>query len=410
MKRQNWIIDALLYLLAIIVVFGVVGWLAVLAVTLNVAVIFAVFAFGNPIIMVRRRFLSTFLLEHLSALTRLGLPVNDALTAFSDRFPAGMRHDVDEVQDGLMRGLLVGDALGRVPARMGKLIHLSPFSRLVSPAEAETLRVGEMSGDLHGAVRLVLQERERSTELRALLVMSFLYPLWLCTVMVAMLWPLCTYIMPRMIRMMEELSVSIPTLTRLTADSGDLVFKNLHWVVLGLLAAAVAIRLFPRRPHLRDEPFQPLRYVMGLHFFLKSSRNRMLAEFCREMAMLLRVGTSPHRALSVLSDGTLNPWLRDRVCRAAELCEHGASLSDALDQARVDSRSAWFARAAGNGRDLAGSFDCLADAYRDRSSMMGTTFARLLPPTLVLATGCVVCVLVVGFFLPILQLVGALLE
>ena len=134
----------------------------------------------------------------------------------------------------------------------------------------------------------------------------------------------------------------------------------------------------------------------------------MLAEFCTELAMLIRVGSPAHRALRLLADGTMNPWLRDRIRSAADLCEKGESLSVALDKAGLDRRAAWIGRAANNQTELADALGQLAEDYRGRISWGIALGGRILPPLLILGIGCVVGFVVISLFMPLVKLANAL--
>jgi type II secretory pathway component PulF len=115
-----------------------------------------------------------------------------------------------------------------------------------------------------------------------------------------------------------------------------------------------------------------------------------------------------HRALRLLADGTLNPWFRDRVRKAADLCEQGVPLADALDQVGLDRRAAWFARGAANAPDLSEALARLAEDCRTQTSWAAAVAGRLLPPVVVLCIGIVVGTTVLSLFLPLIKLMNSL--
>ena len=127
--------------------------------------------FANWFRKVRRSLLSAFLMEYFGALVKLRLPLTQGIGSCSKMLSRGSRRDLSDVEQNLAEGMLIGDALASVPRRrksvvgraLRKLESWQPFpqSRLITAAEAETLRIGEMSGNLAGAFKLVLGRRRR---------------------------------------------------------------------------------------------------------------------------------------------------------------------------------------------------------------------------------------------------------
>ncbi len=381
-------------------------------------------AFGNPIVAVRRRLFSTFLLEHILALTRLELPLQTSLSAFVSGISRGSRRDIEDLEQGLIKeGLLLGDALARVPRPyrdwFGWFVHLrprigpTPAKRLVTSSEAEVLRIGEMSGDLRRAIEVVLAERGRFADLKRSLYFAFLYPAQVLIIAGGIFSGILTYIMPKFRKMSYEMDVSLPAMTQNLTAFADFARNYWYWLVLFIIFLSSAfmrgrnlLRPLGRGSRTVSDFVQRLLYLVP--FIHASMRRALLAEFCRELAMLLRVGTPAHRALQVISEGTMNPWFRDRVRRAAELCEQGVDLGAALDQARLDRRTGWFGGTSASNADLAEALHRLSEDYTSRIVWTTSVAARLVPPMIILCLGIFVGFAVIGLFLPLVKLMGSI--
>ena len=213
--------------------------------------------------------------------------------------------------------------------------------------------------------------------------------------------------------MFEELDVTLPRFTQYLMASAR-VFARFGFLVPGLILLAIPFFYWPsswgRAMTRVERGFGEFlqRLVYFIPFMHGSLRRAHLAEFCRELGMLLRVGTPAPRAFRVIADGTMNPWFRDRVRRAAELCEGGVNLADALDRARLDHRVGWFARAAGTTGDLATGLYELGEDYAARTSWAISVAARLIPPMLILGVGFIVAWVVVALLLPLVSLMNAM--
>ncbi len=384
---------------------------------LTIAWIAAALLLIHALLAARRRMFSTFLLEHIRALTRLNLPLTNGLGQSSQRLSHGRQEALLLVTEGLAEGRLVGDALASVAIesdrRLGRWARFWPSRKLVSAAEAEVLRVGEISGNLPDALDLVVQERRRFAELRGQLVAEFVYPLVLAMALSGLFALLVLVVLPRYAQIFTEMDVPLPALSQH-------VMNMRHWAAIHLWILPIALlflfigfglRHSLRRPFLRGagRTLAPwVRAAYAIPFYQRSMRRAQLREFCRELAMLLRVGTPAHRALRVIAEGTLNPWFRERVRHAADLAERGVALGDAMDQAGVDRRAAWFARSLADRADLSEGLMRLGDDYGANFSWFASVAARTAPPMAIIAIGVLVACVVIGLYLPILKIMNSL--
>jgi type IV pilus assembly protein PilC len=384
-----------------------------------VAAVFLYATLGPPI---RRKLLSAFLLEYFGAMVKVRLPMTQGIGSCSKMLSRESRSDLSDVEQNLAEGMLIGDALANVPRRkkslLGRLIQKLeawrpfPQSRLISAAEAETLRIGEMSGDLAGAFNLVLQERRRYEEIRTWMIGAALYPVYVLLFGAGVPFVIFTFIIPKFRQIFTELDLTLPPMTQMTVQAAGFLRDELPSLLLLLALAVLLVRwLWRTRPLRRRRA--PLRELMfrlpdWVAYHIRPLRRAMQAEFCTELAMLVRVGSPPHRALRVLADGTMNSWFRDRIRKAADLCEKGDPLPTALEKSGLDPRVAWFGRAADDPAELAESLGQLAEDYRSRVSWGVTLAGRLLPPLTILGFGWVVAFVVISLFLPLVKLAMSL--
>jgi type II secretory pathway component PulF len=393
-----------------------------IAILAFVAVILVAIEVGRFLVIgVRRHFFGVLLLEHFAALVRLKLPLQDFAGACRDDVSNPSRLDMSEVEIGLREGRLLGDALGRVPlpregwhTSVQQIESLLPGygTRLVTPAEAEVLRVGETSGNLDAALRLVLDERRTNSGLMATLYASLLYPLAVLVIMSGLLLGLSVFIVPKWKAMYDELGVNLPAMSEVCFR----FFKGIPtYFVLLVLTGPFFLLLWAARRRLREmhptedgETDGVRRTLLAVPHFLHIGTKQRLAEFCRELAMLLRVGTPAHRALRAIARGTMNPWFRDRVAHAQALCEKGVPLSQALEQARLDRRAAWYARAEGSPREIAEGLLQVAEEYGGKHRLALAVIKELTGPIVILLLGILVGFTFVSLFLPIIKLMNSL--
>ena len=79
---------------------------------------FFLFTQGNA---VRRRLFSGFLLEHIAALIRLGLPLKRGISSCGSEVSSLSRRDLEEIENQLGSGSLLVDALAHVPYSLSSI-------------------------------------------------------------------------------------------------------------------------------------------------------------------------------------------------------------------------------------------------------------------------------------------------
>ena len=384
---------------------------------LTIAWIAAALLLIHALLAARRRMFSTFLLEHIRALTRLNLPLTNGLGQSSQRLSHGRQEALLLVTEGLAEGRLVGDALASVAIesdrRLGRWARFWPSRKLVSAAEAEVLRVGEISGNLPDALDLVVQERRRFAELRGQLVAEFVYPLVLAMALSGLFALLVLVVLPRYAQIFTEMDVPLPALSQH-------VMNMRHWAAIHLWILPIALLFLFHR--LRPSP-QPAQAV--------PSRGRANARAMGQGRVRDTVLSTLHapRAVEGILPGTghaaarrdacapgapghrrrhSDPWFRERVRHAADLAERGVALGDAMDQAGVDRRAAWFARSLADRADLSEGLMRLGDDYGANFSWFASVAARTAPPMAIIAIGVLVACVVIGLYLPILKIMNSL--
>lgn len=366
---------------------------------------------------VRRALFSTFLLEHVLALIRLGLPLHKGLEPCGRRTVWGSEHDLQEVIEGLASGELFGEALARVPlsgssvvtefVRLACGMQLRSVPRLVSAAEAEVLRIGEQSGNLREAIELVLRQRRRSQDIRRMLKNTLFYPIALGLIAGGILFGISTFIMPKMQKMFVELDVELPVLTQV-------VFTiPLAQIAVGIVLATFLIIIFVRALQ-RARPLSLrtgrifadlfLRLVFCLPLIRGPTKRLFLIEFCKELAMLLRMGTPADHALAAIAGGTVHPVFRDKLKRAIGGIQQGERLPDALEKARFDARVVMAVRMAESSSDLSAALLSLSEEFTAHSRWAANLFVQLAPPMLVLLLGIIVASIALSIFLPLVYL------
>ena len=337
----------------------------------------------------------TMLLRNFRWLARLNLPLRKALDVLVDAVSQRQRKHVDRIVEAMDRGELLGDAL---MASGGSL----------TPVEAETLRIGERSGQLADALDFCVARRDVDASAKETFLSGLGYPIQAF----AILGGLVAYRHKPFKAVFEELGADIPEMTQ-RVFRGETFLWVAFLAVFGFCLPLVLFSLRWLRPRRRCRGFLRAfveRIVYWIPLIHGAMDRTLLAEFCRDLAMLVRVGTPMHRALTVIAEGTMNPVFADRVRRAAQLVEQGESLGEALGQAGLNTAVSWTALTAQGELSLADALDQLAKDTATTFSRTVTFLAGLFSPLLVLLLGLITAYVVIAMFLPLLNLAKSLMS
>ncbi len=291
----------------------------------------------------------------------------------------------------LQQGLRLSQALDHVP-------------RLVPPEVAGMIRVGERIGAVGkvlGGCRLKLKDSvsQVRSAINYLVVVAFVLTPFAIAIPVL----LKIKVLPVFAALFSD--ASLPAFTRLVFGS------NLAMIIQTLLMGLVwlAALAYLGGPRLRRslEFIWPgeLRWLDWIHLQLSWRRKRLQRDFSAMLATLLEAQVPEAEAVRLAGESTANSVLRRRAGQAAVLLEQGVRLPEALRAVDSTGELRWrldnaLAHSGGFVRALRGWHEALdAKAFQQEQAA-----AQLVTSVLVLINGAVVASIVIGMFLPIIDL------
>jgi general secretion pathway protein F len=327
--------------------------------------------------------------RQLAALVDAAVPVDEALGMIAaQQDNANARRVMRDVQNGVMEGLRLGEALGR---------HPKSFPGLYRAAVAG----GERAGQLGGVLTSLADYLGKEQALRSKITAALIYPAALCLVAITVVTCLMIFVVPTLIEQFKSFDAKLPLLTQILI--GVSWFLTHFWPLL--IAAGVGGGLLGRALW-SQEPFRRGLDALILAAPVTGARARELtsSRFVRAVAMLTSSGLPVLDAVRVARDAVGNRIFRDAVTRMANAVEQGEPLSAAMRAAGViPPMVAYMAASGENAGDLAGMLDKAAD-YMDQEVDSFTTAAlSLLEPAIIVFMGATVAGIVLAIMLPILQ-------
>ena len=169
----------------------------------------------------------TDLLRELATLLAVGVPLDEALGVAAAGHAGRLRTVLLDVRDRVAAGSPLAAAMGRHPGAFDELC-------------LRVVGVGEQSGTLDAALLRLGVHRERGRQLRGKLLTAVLYPLIVVVTAVAVSIFLMTFVVPNILRPLEEMGRPLPLPTRLVKGASDLLV-GWGWLMAVTGVAALAL-------------------------------------------------------------------------------------------------------------------------------------------------------------------------
>lgn len=330
------------------------------------------------------------LTQQLSTLIRAGLPIDEALAALAD-----------EASDQRLRGI-VAALRSRVMEGSTLAASMALFPESFPELVSATVQAGEQSGELAEALERLAEYAEARDNLSRELIAAFAYPALLLLVALAVVTGLMTSVVPRVVEVFVNMGAELPWLTRVLIGVSHFLSRFGGWLLLLLLAAAVAWRWALRNPdHRRWSDAQWLK----LPLLGRVLRAADTARVTRTLAVLTSAGVPVLDALRLATVTLQRLPLQDAMRRAAERVREGTAIARALAETGAFPPVALRLIASGerSGR-LAQMFDAAA-IQQGREVKTALDIVRaVLAPLVILVVGALVLAIVLAILLPIFEL------
>ncbi|MGH7443334.1 MAG: type II secretion system F family protein [Longimicrobiales bacterium] len=141
-------------------------------------------------------------LRSVCVLLRAGLPLDKAIAAASDAADPRCRALLDDIRDTIAHGASVADGFARHPTHF-------------DASAIGLIRSGERSGDLAGALDMLVSMREREIRLRTGLLTAAIYPAILAATSLLAAIAILVFVVPRFAVMIEGAGGELPATTSL---------------------------------------------------------------------------------------------------------------------------------------------------------------------------------------------------
>ena len=324
----------------------------------------------------------TSITRRLSTLISSGVPLVEAIGALSSEQKGTWRNILTDIKDSLTAGSSLARAMQAHPA-----IFPDFYTGMIA--------AGESSGKLTDVLHKLANFLETDINIKNKVRTALIYPAFMACVSVVILIFLFTFVIPKITKIFEDTSTSLPLITVILIWIST-AFKNFWWLLLA--AAGGSVMLFRKLKETRKDliDFVLLKEPTGILMELYMLR------FTLTMSFLLSGGLPILRAMQLTSKATGNVVLENKIIEAKALVSQGARLSSSLE-GFPPSILQIISTGEQTGK-LPEVLEKTAESYESEFDRKLQQAMSLLEPSLILIMGLIVGFIVVSVLLPIFEL------
>jgi general secretion pathway protein F len=328
--------------------------------------------------------------QQLATLVQSGMPLDQALVAVAEQADDAA---VAKLLQSLRAHVMSGESL---PAAMSR------YPRTFSPLYRGLIAAGTETGRLPDVLARLAEYLDARLALRQKFIVALIYPALVTIIAVGVIAVLVTYVVPQVVSVYQQSRQTLPLLTQaLIGVSGFFRATGALWlaaVIVVVVAMAAALRREPSRARIHAM----LLRLPGVGRLVASLDT---ARYASTLAILVGSGAPLLRSLDAASNVVRMIPLVRAARRAASLVREGVSLSRALKEQKTFPPVLIHLLANGEQSGaLAPMLERAAQELEREAERRLAWIAALIQPTLIVAMGAIVLVLVLAVMLPIVTM------
>jgi len=328
--------------------------------------------------------------RQFATLLESGLTVEESLTALIQQ---AQGHRVKTVLSGVRSSVLEGKSLADAVAA---------YPRSFSEIYRATVAAGEQSGNLDTVLGRLADHVETRQSVQQSIGTALVYPVILTSLSVIIVIGLLTYVVPKVVRVFQDVGQSLPFLTRALIATSDFLLKYGLWLLAAMALAFVAGSYLLRNPELR---FSLHRLWLRLPLISSLSRTTNSTRMARTLAIMVGSGVPLLSAMRSCEGVMTNLVLQQDMRDAAEEVAEGVSVSRALGRSgRFPALLVQMVASGEASGRLGAMLEKAANVMERELEGRVAVLLGLFQPVMILLMGVVVLIIVLAILLPIFDL------
>lgn len=328
--------------------------------------------------------------RQFAVLLHAGMPLVEALTALLDQTSKPrLKRAIYDVRDKVKSGSTLADALARHP-------------RIFSQLYCNMVGAGETSGALEQVLLRLADIEERQARLRARIISTLTYPLFVAIFAAGLITFLMLVIVPKLTQIFTRQGQELPAITNVMIGTSRFI-GHWWWLIILVLIGLFALWRFWVSTASGRMRWDRIKLKMPLYGALQSKL--VAARFARTLGTMLESGLTMMKALDVVKTIIGNSVIEESMSDVKAGVRRGKDLARPLKETGL------FPPLLIHMIDLgqrSGEMESMllkvADTYDEDVSLAVDALVGMLEPVIIIVMGLFVGFLVLSILLPILTM------
>ncbi len=331
--------------------------------------------------------------QQLSTLVASGTPLLQALQIGSQQ------------NQSLKLRRILEEVAGRVAAGSSLHAAMANYPKVFQHHWIEVIRTGEITGQMSMVLLDLNRQIRESRETYRKVTGSLMYPAVMIVVAIlavaAMLW----LVVPTFAGMFKDMGAELPGITQFVVDASDFIVRDGIYVLLGVVAVAVAFRQYMKT----DSGRRRVGAVgMATPLVGELIVQAAMYRFASNTALLLKSGI-PMLETLVVMEGVFhsNPIYREAMGRVQGRVAAGRPLAASLEETGLFTTMITnMVRTGEESGQLAVVMEQVAPYYKEKMEALIGRVTKLLEPVIIMGMGVTVAGLMMSIYLPMFEMAG----
>ena len=303
-------------------------------------------------------------------------------------------------------GKILFEVKGRVEGGATFSDALKGHPKVFDDLFVNLVAAGEVAGILDTIMNRLATHIEKEEKLKAKIKSALVYPTIVALVSVAVITILLWKVIPVFEKMFSDMgSASMPALTQFLIDVSRGFAGNVHWIGLGVVIISVSFSA-TQRTYKGKRTFHAI--LLKIPLIGNVLRKGAVARFTRTFGTLLSSGVPILDAMDIVAKTAGNLIIQEAVLEVREKVSEGKEVAGPLMQTGVF--PPMVVQMIGVGEQT-GAMDQMlqkiADFYEDEVDTAVEALTSALEPMMMVVLGGVVGTIMIGMYMPIFGMAGA---
>ena len=332
--------------------------------------------------------------RQFSTMIDAGLPLVQGLNILADQTEnKTFRGILKQVTKDVEGGSTLAEALKKHPKQFDDL-----FVNLVA--------AGEVGGILDTILQRLANYIEKAEKLKSRIKGAMTYPAVVMIIAVLVISVILIFVIPVFQDMFTSFGSALPAPTQLVVTMSNFLKGNIHWVILALIALAIAFKKYRGTEKGRR---QTDALALKLPVFGSLLKKTAIARFTRTLGTMISSGVPILDALDVVAKTSGNVILQEVIYDVRSSIAEGQTIAEPL--AETDIFPSMVVQMISVG-EATGALDSMlqkiADFYEDEVDAAVDALTSMLEPLLMVFLGGSIGGLVIAMYLPIFSMAAAM--